>query len=64
MPTAYGDTVEDILGIGGSDPFIVPIALSLGWGLFIGSILTLIFFPCFIRVLDDIENLFKKDKAV
>ncbi len=64
MPTAYGDTVEAVLGIGGSDPFIVPIALSLGWGLFIGSILTLVFFPCFIRILDDIENLFKREKSL
>lgn len=64
LPTAYGDTIERILGIGGSDPFIVPIALALGWGLFIGSILTLIFFPCFIRILDDIENLFKQNKSL
>ena len=37
LPTAYG--------IGGLDPFVVPIALALGWGIFGGSFLTLMFFP-------------------
>ncbi len=63
MPTAYGNYLEEYLGIGGYDPFIVPIALALGWGLFMGSILTLIYFPCFIRILDDIRFLFVKKQV-
>jgi multidrug efflux pump subunit AcrB len=46
LPTAYG--------IGGLDPFVVPVALSLGWGLFVGSILTAIVFPGIIAIADDI----------
>ena len=62
LPTAYGEYLENYFGIGGYDPFIVPIALALGWGLFLGSILTLIFFPCFIRILDDLRYILIKDK--
>lgn len=45
LPTAYG--------LGGSDPFIKPLALSLGWGLAIGSLFIAIFFPAIISLLDD-----------
>ncbi len=47
MPTAYG--------IGGTDPFVVPIALALGWGLTFGSVLATFVFPAGVAVLDDIE---------
>ncbi|PKL15964.1 MAG: AcrB/AcrD/AcrF family protein [Spirochaetae bacterium HGW-Spirochaetae-5] len=33
IPTAYG--------IGGSDPFLVPMAITLSWGLFFGTVITL-----------------------
>jgi multidrug efflux pump subunit AcrB len=45
LPTAYG--------IGGLDPFVVPIALALGWGLFAGSIMTCVVFPAIVAVADD-----------
>jgi multidrug efflux pump subunit AcrB len=45
LPTAYG--------IGGLDPFVVPIALALGWGIFAGSILTCLVFPAIVAVADD-----------
>jgi len=51
LPTAYG--------IGGLDPFVVPIALSLGWGLFAGSIMTSIVFPAIVAVADDVTVLMK-----
>lgn len=60
LPTAYGETLYRIFGIGGGDPFIVPIALSLGWGMAFGSLLTAIFFPSFVRIVDDIQNLFRR----
>ncbi|MCC7441608.1 MAG: efflux RND transporter permease subunit [Bdellovibrionales bacterium] len=47
LPTAYG--------IGGLDPFVVPIALALGWGLMFGSLLTSMIFPAILAVLDDAE---------
>ena len=46
LPTAYG--------LGGLDPFVVPIALALGWGMFFGSFLTTILFPSWLAILDDI----------
>ena len=52
LPTAYG--------IGGLDKFIVPIALAIGWGLFFGSILTIIVFPASIAILDDIKGLIRR----
>jgi multidrug efflux pump subunit AcrB len=57
LPTAYG--------IGGLDPFIVPIALSLGWGILIGSIISSFFLPAFVAVFDDISSLsFKSKKSL
>lgn len=38
IPTAYG--------IGGSDPFIQPMALAMNWGLGLGTILCLFWIPC------------------
>ena len=45
LPTAYG--------WGGSDPFIEPLALALGWGLAIGSVFIALFFPVLISLMDD-----------
>jgi multidrug efflux pump subunit AcrB len=49
-----------MLGIGGTDKFILPIAFSLGYGLGIGSILTAFVFPAAIAVLDDIQGLLNR----
>jgi len=51
-PTAYQ------LGVG--DPFLVPIALSIGWGLAFATVLTLIALPCLYRIMDDIFGPFPK----
>ena len=45
------------LGIGGTDPFMSPMALSMGAGLVTGTILTIFFVPCFYAIHCD---LFKK----
>jgi multidrug efflux pump subunit AcrB len=55
LPTAYG--------IGGKDPFVVPIALALGWGLAIGSLLTAFVFPAAIAILDDFELWLEKKRG-
>ncbi len=47
MPTAYG--------IGGIDKFVVPIAMALGWGLVVGSILTIFSLPAAFAVLDSFQ---------
>lgn len=64
-PTAYGSFFKDIFGIGGNDPFVVPIALALGWGLAFGSLMTVLFFPSFICIVDDIRAVgFKLKRSV
>ena len=56
LPTAYG--------LGGKDPFVVPLALALGWGVLFGSTLTALILPSLIAITDDIVHIFKKDKAI
>lgn len=45
LPTGYG--------FGGLDKFVVPIALAMGWGLVIGSLLTVYIIPAILATLDD-----------
>lgn len=52
VPAAYG--------IGGSDPFIAPMAMALNYGMVFSTVLTLIYIPIFMVVLDDIGRLFKR----
>lgn len=40
-------------GIGGFDPFLRPMALSIAWGLAFATALTLIVMPCFYAIVDD-----------
>jgi multidrug efflux pump subunit AcrB len=55
LPTAYG--------IGGLDKFVVPIALALGWGMMIGSILVMFFIPALVVIAEDIRVRFSSRKA-
>ena len=50
LPTAYG--------VGGLDPFIVPIALGLGWGMLVGSVISSLVLPAFIAIFDDIKRFY------
>lgn len=52
LPTAYG--------FGGLDPFVVPIALALGWGILGGALLTVLVLPAVVRISDDIAGIFWK----
>ena len=52
LPTAYG--------FGGLDPFVVPIALALGWGILGGALLTVLVLPAVVRVSDDVASIFWK----
>ncbi|MBP7284090.1 MAG: efflux RND transporter permease subunit [Leptospiraceae bacterium] len=47
LPTAYG--------IGGADPFLMPMALAIGWGLAFATFLTLIIVPVLYKVVMDIQ---------
>jgi multidrug efflux pump subunit AcrB len=51
LPLAYG--------IGGSDPFIAPMALALGYGLLFATPLTLLLIPCLYIVRTDIFRLLR-----
>ncbi|BDA79023.1 multidrug transporter AcrB [Leptospira kobayashii] len=50
LPTAYG--------IGGRDPFLVPMALAFGWGLAFATFITLIMVPVFYKTLYDFFDWF------
>lgn len=52
LPTAYG--------VGGVDLFIVPIALVLAWGIFLGSIMMAVVIPSALSIVDDIQGLVSK----
>lgn len=52
LPTAHG--------IGGLDKFVVPIAMSLGYGMMFGATLTALFFPAAIAIMDDIREKYSK----
>jgi multidrug efflux pump subunit AcrB len=52
LPLAYG--------LGGSDPFVAPMALALGYGLLFATPLTLFFVPSMIMVRYDFIRLFRR----
>lgn len=51
LPLAYG--------IGGSDPFIAPMALALGYGILFASPMTLGLIPCFYCIGEDFHRLMR-----
>jgi multidrug efflux pump subunit AcrB len=51
LPLAYG--------IGGSDPFIAPMTLALGYGILFASPLTLGLVPCLYVVAEDFRRFFR-----
>ncbi|UCC95242.1 MAG: efflux RND transporter permease subunit [Candidatus Omnitrophota bacterium] len=55
-PTAYG--------IGGGDPFLRPMALTIVWGIICATLLTLIVLPCIYAIIDDITRKFAGHETV
>ena len=51
--TTVGGLSTVAYGIGGKDPFLVPMALSICWGLAFATALTLIVIPCIYSIVDD-----------
>ena len=60
LPTAYGAAISKYTGFGGGDPFVVPIALALGWGLAIGTLLVILFMPSIVYNIDRLQIMLKK----
>jgi len=52
--TTAGGLSTVAYGIGGKDPFLVPMALSICWGIIFATLLTLIVMPCVYSIVDDI----------
>ena len=52
MPLAYG--------LGGTSPFMAPLALALGWGLISATPLSLILVPCFYLVREDLFRILSR----
>ncbi len=52
--TTVGGLSTVAYGIGGLDPFLVPMAMAICWGLLFATVLTLIGIPCIYAILDDI----------
>lgn len=52
--TTVGGLSTVAYGIGGKDPFLVPMALAICWGLSFATVLTLIVIPCIYSILDDL----------
>jgi len=52
LPLAYG--------IGGRDPFLMPMALAIAWGLMFATVLTLLLVPCLYAISDDASDWLKK----
>ncbi len=55
IPTAYG--------IGGDDPFLIPLTLAMGWGLMVGSALAIIWVPAGYLALDDLKCRIQRRRA-
>ena len=54
FPTAYG--------LGGRNNMIIPVAMSMSWGLIFSTGLTLILIPCLYLIIHDITTLLNKNK--
>ncbi len=48
LPTAYG--------LAGSSPFITPMVLAMAWGIFFGTLISLLLMPCLYAVDQDIKR--------
>jgi multidrug efflux pump subunit AcrB len=55
IPLAYG--------FGGTDPFMAPTALALGYGLLFATPLTLVLLPCLYLIQSDVKRLLKRGET-
>jgi len=52
--TTVGGLSTVAYGIGGKDPFLVPMAVAISWGLIFATVLTLVIVPCVYSIVDDV----------
>ncbi|MFH1868214.1 MAG: efflux RND transporter permease subunit [Candidatus Omnitrophota bacterium] len=52
--TTAGGLSTVAYGIGGKDPFLVPMSLAICWGISFATLLTLIAIPCIYSIVDDL----------
>jgi len=57
--TTLGGLLPLAYGWGGSDPFVTPMVLALGYGLAFATVLTLILMPCLYMLGDDVRKKFQ-----
>ena len=62
--TTCGGLSTVAYGIGGKDPFLVPMALSICWGLAFATVLTLVVIPCIYSIVDDITLKITKHSSI
>ncbi|MFC1596244.1 efflux RND transporter permease subunit [Candidatus Margulisiibacteriota bacterium] len=58
--TTVAALIPTIYGIGGTDAFLRPLAMSLGYGLLFGTLVTLYLIPLFTHVNHDVVTVFKR----
>jgi multidrug efflux pump subunit AcrB len=58
--TTVGGLLPLAYGLGGNDPMMAPLALSLGWGLLFATPLTLVLVPCLYMICHDISGVFRR----
>jgi len=62
--TTFGGLSTVAYGIGGKDPFLVPMAMSICWGLLFATAFTLIIIPCAYAIIDDISLRFTHHSSI
>jgi multidrug efflux pump subunit AcrB len=55
--TTIGGLGPMAFGLGGSEPYLAPMAISIVWGLTFATVLTLLIIPCLYIIVDDIKEL-------
>lgn len=53
--TVFG-IIPSAIGLGGTDPFIQPMALALNWGLIFSTLFNLFWVPCCVLIVDDVKR--------
>ncbi len=49
--------IPSAIGLGGSDPVLVPMTLALSWGMIVGTVLALIWIPAAYLILEELKTL-------
>jgi len=49
-----------VYGLGGKDPFLVPMALAITWGLIFATVLTLFVVPCLYMFNHDVQSIIRR----